>query len=264
MLTETLHSKYEILRQSVRDNGRGAVAVSGGVDSTLLLKVACNELGRENVLAVFANSVLQPAGERDHVVSLTDAIGCRLETVETDPLGWPEFIENPPNRCYLCKKKIYSLFKEKLSQFNISRLIDGTNADDLNDTRPGLRALAELEVMTPLADAGLHKQEIRRLSRNLGLPNWNRPSASCLATRIPAGRAITQALLDRVAQCEEVLHSFGFFGCRARLAGDDVHIELTAGDTSRFADASIREEVVRRLSAFGVNKVMLSLTERRN
>ena len=264
MLTETLQSKVEMLRQSVRDGGRGAVAVSGGVDSTLLLKIACDELGRDNILALFADSVLQPAGERENVVELVEAMGCRLEIVETAPLDWPEFVENPSNRCYRCKKKIYSLFKEKLSQFNISRLMDGTNADDLSDTRPGLKALAELEVKTPLADAGLHKQEIRRLSRHLGLPNWNRPSASCLATRIPAGRAITQALLEQVARCEEVLHTLGFFGCRARLEGDDVLVELAAGDTSRFVDASVREAVVRRLSAFGVDKVVLSLKERSN
>jgi uncharacterized protein len=264
VLTETLQSKLEMLRQSVRDGGRGAVAVSGGVDSTLLLKVACDELGRDSILALFAHSVLQPAGEREHLTKLTDAIGCRLEIIAADPLDWPEFVENPPDRCYRCKKKIYSLFKEKLSQFNISQLMDGTNVDDLSDTRPGLRALAELEVKTPLADAGLHKQEIRQLSRHLGLPNWNRPSASCLATRIPAGRAITQVLLERVSRCEELLHSLGFFGCRARLAGDDVHIELAAGDTTRFVDASVRASVVNRLSPLGVNRVLLDLSERRN
>jgi len=261
---EALQSKYEMLRQAVRNGGQGAVAVSGGVDSTLLLKVAYDELGRDSILALFAHSVLQPAGELEHVVELVDAIGCRLEIIEAEPLDWPEFVENPANRCYRCKKKIYSFFMEKLAQSNISRLMDGTNADDLSDTRPGLKALAELEILTPLADVGLHKQEIRRLSRSLGLPNWDRPSASCLATRIPAGRAITQALLERVARCEEVLHSLGFFGCRARLAGDDVHIELAAGDIARFVDAAVRETVVRRLAAFGVENVLLNLTERRN
>jgi len=264
VLASALQVKYESLRQAVRNGGPGSVAISGGVDSTLLLKVARDELGRDKILALFAHSVLQPTGEREHVIELADAIGCRLEIIAVDPLGWPEFVENPPDRCYRCKKKIYSLFKEKLSQFNISRLMDGTNVDDLSDTRPGLRALAELEVKTPLADAGLHKQEIRRLSRHLGLPNWNRPSASCLATRIPAGHAITQVLLERVARCEEVLYSLGFFGCRARLAGDDVHIELTAGDTARFVDASVRESVVNRLSPLGVNRVLLDLSERRH
>jgi uncharacterized protein len=261
---EALQSKYEMLRQSVRKGDHCAVAVSGGVDSTLLLKVVCDELGKDRVLALFAHSILQPAGEREHVVELVGAIGCRLEIIAAAPLDWPEFVKNPSNRCYRCKKKIYSFFKEKLAQFNIPRLMDGTNADDLGDTRPGLKALAELEVLTPLADVGFHKQEIRRLSRHLGLPNWNRPSASCLATRIPAGRAITQALLEQVARCEEVLHSLGFFGCRARLAGDSVLVELASGDTSRFVDASVKEEVVRRLSAFGVDKVLLNLTERSN
>ena len=264
MLTESLQSKYETLRRTVRNGGRGAVAVSGGVDSTLLLKVACNELGKDRVLALFADSVLLPVGERAHVVELVKAIGCRLEIVAAAPLDWPEFVENPSNRCYGCKKKIYSFFQEKLALCNSSGLMDGSNADDLSDTRPGLQALTELEVFTPLADVGLHKQEIRRLSRYLGLPNWDRPSASCLATRIPAGRAITQALLDRVGRCEEVLHSLGFFGCRTRLEGDAVLVELAAGDTSRFVAVSVREEVVRRLSLLGVNRVLLDLSERRN
>jgi uncharacterized protein len=264
VLTEALHSKFEMLRQAVSEGGRTAVAVSGGVDSTLLLKVAFDVLGRESILALFAHSVLQPAGELEHLIKLTDAIGSPLEIVEADPLGWPEFVENPTDRCYRCKKKIYSLFKEKMSPFNIPRLMDGTNLDDLSDTRPGLRALAELEVRTPLADVGLHKQEIRQLSRHLGLPNWNRPSASCLATRIPAGRAINQALLERVARCEELLHSLGFFGCRARLAGDDVLIELAAGDTDRFIETSVRKSVVNSLSLLGVNRVILDLSERRS
>ena len=263
MLSETLIAKLTTLRQTIRSGNGGAVAVSGGVDSTLLLKVVCDEVGRDNILALFAHSVLQPAGEREHVVELAETVGCRLEIIEAHPLDWPEFIENPPDRCYRCKKKIYSLFLERLAQYNLSILMDGTNVDDLSDTRPGLHALAELQVVTPLADIGLHKQEIRSLSRHLGLPNWNRPSASCLATRIPSGRVITEALLDRVAQCEAVLDSLGFFGCRARLAGDDVLIELTAGDTARFVDPAVRESVVNRITALGIDRVLLDLSERR-
>jgi len=263
VLSQTLIVKLTTLRQTICNGGAAAVAVSGGVDSTLLLKVACDELGRDKVLALFADSVLQPAGEREHVLELAETSGCRLEIIDADPLSWPDFVENPPNRCYRCKKNIYSLLKQKMAQGNISLLMDGTNADDLGDNRPGLQALAELGIVTPLADVGLHKQEIRSLSRHLGLSTWDRPSASCLATRIPAGRVIKQTLLDRVAQCEAVLHSLGFLGCRARLVGDDVLIELAAGDTARFVDATVRESVVNQISALGVDRVQLDLSERR-
>jgi uncharacterized protein len=264
VLAETLRIKLGRLRETVYACGPAAVAISGGIDSTLLLKVACDELGVDKVLALFAHSVLQPAGERAHVFELCTAMGCRLQIMEADPLNWSDFVENPPDRCYRCKKRIYSNFLKTMAPFNMSALMDGTNTDDRSDTRPGLRALAELKVLTPLADVGLRKQEIRQLGRHLGLPNWKRPSASCLATRIPAGRPITPALLDRVARCEEILHSLGFYGCRARLVGDDVLIELATGDTARFVDPSVRNSIVKRISGLGVDRVLLDLSERRS
>jgi uncharacterized protein len=261
-LADAVLSKLERLKEAVSACTTVAVAVSGGVDSTLLFKVAGDVLGRDKVLGLFAGSILQPAAEAENILSLAEGIGGKLEIVQVEPLDWPEFVENPPDRCYQCKKRIYSLFLARMAPYDIPRLLDGTNVDDLSAGRPGQRALAELGVLTPLAAAGLCKADIRSLSRFLDLPNWNRPSASCLATRIPAGRTITRTLLEQVARCEGFLHSLGFSRCRVRLVGDDAHIELAAGDSARFSAARIRESVSERFAAFGINRVLVDLAER--
>jgi len=262
-LEEQLDAKTRRLKELVGKSGRAAVAVSGGVDSTYLARIACDVLGNKNFLAVFARSPLLTSAELDNVLTVTDEIGCRLHIVDVDPLAWPEFIDNPRDRCYLCKKKIYSLFIEAIRQHDIAVLMDGTNADDLNDYRPGLRALRELDVKTPLAEAGLGKAEIRQLSRRLALSNWDRPSASCLATRIPTGIHITQDLLDRVAQCENHLHKLGFKGCRVRLFGKEAQIELAEGDSERFVRAATRNSVLDFFRMRGINKVLLNIQERK-
>ncbi len=258
-----LADKKKNLEAVIGRAGRAAVACSGGVDSTLVLKIAHDVLGPENTIAVFADTPMLPSGESEAVREVVNYIGSRLLTVSLDPFAWPGFIKNPPERCYLCKKKIYQNFQERLVEDNFDILMDGTNLEDLSDFRPGLKALEELEIRTPLADAGLIKKEIRQLSRELGLPNWDRHSASCLATRIATGQPISLEKLILIERCENLLQDMGFMGCRVRLSGDSAVIELLEKDMEYFIRHATRKSVFKKINDFGLNKVSLSTSGRK-
>ena len=259
-----LSEKHERLKGIIKEAGKAAVAFSGGVDSTFLLKTAYEVLG-ENVLAVYAENSLQPPDEAENVrILVKDEIGCRLVVVNVDPLLLPEYAENPPDRCYICKKKIYSEFLATIQRYGISCLMDGTNLDDLSEDRPGLFAIRELGVQTPLAEAGLTKREIRQLSRSQGISTWNRPSSSCLATRIPQGVLITRDKLSLVARLEGHMHSLGFYGCRVRLGRDGIVLEVVEDDVVLLCNTALRSEVNRFCSEEGFGKVLLDLSGRKN
>ncbi len=259
-----LSEKHERLKGIIKEAGKAAVAFSGGVDSTFLLKTAHEVLG-ENVLAVYAENSLQPPDEAENVrILVKDEIGCRLVVVNVDPLLLPEYAENPPDRCYICKKKIYSEFFVTIQRFGISCLMDGTNLDDLSEDRPGLFAIRELGVQTPLAEAGLTKREIRQLSRSQGISTWNRPSSSCLATRIPQGVLITRDKLSLVARLEGHMHSLGFYGCRVRLDRDGIVLEVVEDDVVLLCNTALRLEVNRFFAEEGFGKVLLDLSGRKN
>jgi len=262
-LPVSLADKKKRLEEIIGRERQAAVACSGGVDSTLVLKVAHDVLGHENTIAVFADTPLLPSGEREAVREVVNFIGSRLLTVSLDPFSWPEFTANPLERCYLCKKKIYQAFQGKLAENNFNTLMDGTNLEDLSDFRPGLKALDELKIRTPLADAGLLKKEIRQLSRELDLPNWNKYSSSCLATRIATGQPISLEKLDIIRRCENLLHGFGFMGCRVRLSNDSAVIELLEKDMESFVRSATRMSVLKKFNDFGFKKVFLSMSGRK-
>lgn len=256
-------AKYKALCADIAEKERVAVAFSGGVDSTLLLKAA-TEATAGKVVALLAATPLQPETEIREAIDTAAAIGADLQIRNLDPLLWPEFVENPPDRCYHCKKAIYSDFKQFLSDQPGTILLDGTNIDDLQEDRPGHRAIRELSVATPLVDAQLDKSEIRAISRTLQLATWNKPTASCLATRIVSGLSIDPKKLAVVAHCEAHLHNLGVQDCRVRLREDDkVVIELIAKDFNLLNEQEIRTTTLFFFKSMGIQKVFLDLSERK-
>lgn len=264
-----LEDKVRRLEEILLDCSRVAVAFSGGVDSSLLLKTALDTLGAGNVLPLFASSLLVTPDDRERALSWPHRHGYGggvvVETVELYPLSWKEFVRNPPERCYLCKFRVYSQFMEIMEKRGVKVLVDGTNTDDLKDRRPGLRAIHELGVRTPLVEAGLGKDEIRAQSRELGLDTWQHPSSSCLATRLPHGMTVTEERLQQVAGLEQGLLQLGFAGCRVRLDRDDqatFYVQVCQEDMDLLLDQGMRMAVVRLLRKQGADTVYLDLAGR--
>jgi len=258
-----LFDKYDNLLTILSRYPDVSVAFSGGVDSTLLFKAGVEVFGSQTV-AFFADSILQKQKDVADTQLTAAAVGGVLRHIKITPLLWPEFSANPRDRCYQCKKKIYRVFMGFLPGEN-SALLDGTNRDDLQEERPGHKAIVELGVKTPLVEADLSKEEIRRLAKKLGLPNWDRPSASCLATRIPAGTIINDSRIDLVRQCEEFLEGFGFAGCRAKFLDEAmkrVKIEVIERDMAKIGRPEIREKLFADLDELGVEEIFVDLRSR--
>lgn len=261
--------KIARLYRLLRNFGRVGIAFSGGADSSFLLRAAIDALGADKVLALHARSCLQKKEEQERAAAWPEQHGfpsALLRFVELEPLQWPEFVRNPPDRCYLCKRHIYRHFQALLAEEGIALLLDGSNADDfeLGEVgRPGLRALAELGIRSPLADCGFSKAEIRALSCELGLETWNQPASSCLAARLAQGLEITAARLERVAAMEHVLAEAGFFGCRARLLDEKVVcLQLQEKDMERFWNEEIRQPLCSTVKKQGAEKILLDLDGR--
>ncbi len=262
-MSVVLDDKKKKLEAIIGRQSRAAVAFSGGVDSTLLLKITHDVLGHENTIAVFAETPLLPPGEAEAAREIVRLVGSRLLTVSLNPLNWPEFTQNPQERCYLCKKKIYQTFFAELGELDFNILMDGTNLDDLGDFRPGLKALHELNVKKPLADAGLTKNEIRQLSKSLNLPNWDKYSSSCLATRVATGHQINEEKLEIIRKCENFLQDHDFGGCRVRIANDSTIIELLEEDIERFAVRETRLLILKKFNDFNMKKVFIDVCGRK-
>ncbi len=257
-MTKELEQKLLRLQQIIRDCGSLAIGFSGGVDSALLLHVAHDVLG-DRVLAVTEASELHPAAELEEARALAGEIGARLAVIGSDPLGCDRIASNPPDRCYHCKRRIFERIADVAREHGIETVADGTNADDATAHRPGLRAAAELGVIRPLHDAGLTKQDIRDLSRELGLPTWDKPAYACLATRFPYGRRLDPAVLKMVERAEAFLHDLGFRQCRVRHHGEIARIEVEPDRICEVASPEVAGRIAEHLRALGFSYVALDL-----
>ncbi len=255
----TLNEKYRQLQLQLHSYGSVAVAFSGGVDSTFLLKVACDTLGADQVLALTATSPTYPAFEFEQSQLLAEQIGVKQLAFESNELEIPGFAENPPRRCYHCKHELFSLFLHQAKKLGYRQVLDGSNLDDLGDYRPGRDAVTELKIASPLLDAQLGKAEIRLLSKQLGLPTWDKQPFACLSSRFPYGTQITAERLKRIDRCENWLRLQGFGNYRVRFHEQIARIEVATDDLDRLLDKSLRQQLVAEFKAAGFTYVTLDL-----
>ena len=253
-----IETKLERLRLGLREMGGAAVAFSSGVDSTFLLRVAHEELG-DRVVAVTARSHTFPKRELDEAAAFCRSEGVRHEIVDSEELDIPGFTENPPDRCYHCKKELFGKLVAFAKANGLNAVLEGSNIDDDGDYRPGRRAIKELGVVSPLHDAGLTKAEIRTLSKRMGLSTADKPSFACLASRFPYGERITAEGLERVERAEQWLRGagMGLAQLRVRSHGDMARIEVPPADIPGIAARA--EEVAAALKSFGFAYVALDL-----
>lgn len=256
-MNKELSNKVVLLRKILTDLGGCVIGFSGGVDSTLLFAVASELLG-DRALAVTATSKTYPERELKEAKNLAAIIGGRHQVIISEEMDIPEFQENPPNRCYYCKKELFKKLKAIAMKENLEYVLDGTNCDDASDHRPGRVAAAELEVRSPLEEAGFTKQNIRDLSRQMALPTWDKPAFACLSSRFPYGTAITSERVVQVGTAEESLRQIGFRTLRVRYHDTVARIELGEEEYAS-ATGAMRSEVLRIVKAAGFTYVAIDL-----
>jgi pyridinium-3,5-biscarboxylic acid mononucleotide sulfurtransferase len=253
-----LNEKYLKLKNEIKGYDSVSIAFSGGVDSSFLAFTAYNVL-LDKSLAITINSEAYPPDSIDECRNIAAFIGIRLIVIEKKVCDIPEFSSNSPERCYYCKKKLFSEMLKISEKENIKVLIDGTNADDTNDYRPGVKALEELGIKSPLKILGFTKNEIRIISREYGLPTWNRQSYACLASRFPYGTVITPELLEKTWRAENILKNSGIKYYRVRNHGDIARIEISPDDFNILLDKQIRINIVKQIKELGFKYIALDL-----
>jgi uncharacterized protein len=253
-----LSSKFESLKSILAKMESALIAYSGGVDSTFLLKVASDIL-KDEAIAVTASSETYPSRELEEAKKNANMFGVRHKVIETNELDDTCFTSNTPERCYYCKKELFSKLWELAKQYGLNYVIDGSNYDDESDFRPGMKAASEFNVKSPLKDAMLTKEEIRILSKKMSLPTWDKPSSPCLSTRFPYGSKIKKEKLLRVRRAEQFLAKFGIKQLRVRDYGDIARIEVMKEDMRIFLDENISKKIVDELTDLGYTYITLDL-----
>jgi uncharacterized protein len=259
MLSPSTQAKYESLRSILRSMQSVAIGYSGGVDSTLLLKVAVDELGTRT-LAMIGRSATYPTREFEEAHGYATSIYARIVVVDTEETDDLKFRENPPDRCYYCKSELFGKLAELAKKEGIPWIADGTITDDVGDFRPGMKAKQEKNVRSPLLEAGLNKAEVREISHHLDLPTWNKPSFACLSSRFPYGTGITEENLSKVDRAETLLRDLGFRAFRVRFHdANTARIEVGPQEIGRFLTDGTRETIVTQLKNLGFTYVTLDL-----
>ena len=257
-MTHDLQRKAERLETIIREMEAVLVAFSGGIDSTLVLKLAHDTL-RDQAIAVVAVSPTFPSEELKDVHTISREIGARLITIHTNQLESASFVRNDASRCYHCKTDLYQRVDPIKHETGISLVVDGTHIDDLGDTRPGIQAARDHGVRSPLVEAGFTKADVRRLAEHLGLSNWDKPAAACLSSRIPRGLVITAMNLRRVENAEAMLKQEGFHQVRVRDHDGIARIEVDQQEIERFFDAERRQRLTHGLKCLGFQWITLDL-----
>jgi len=255
-------NKLSRLREIIARYDNVVVGFSGGIDSSLVLKIAVDTLGKDRVWAVTGDSESLLAEELELCRELASKIGLsseRLVEIKTEELSNPDYAKNPVNRCYFCKSELFDKLNEFAAEIGADVVLDGSNADDLNDWRPGRKAAGEKGVVSPLAEAGITKQEIREIALELGLPNWNKPALACLASRIPYGSDVTVEKLERIANAERFLRSLGFSQLRVRHYDKMARVELIKDELPRLFENGLYEKVSTELKSLGFSYVTVDL-----
>jgi len=253
-----IEQKFAELKQILKSLESVVIAFSGGVDSTFLAKVAYDVLN-DKAIAVTADSALYPQSEVEEAKKIAEKIGIKHEIFFTEELDIPKFSDNPPERCYYCKRELFSKLWEIAKQRGFKHVVDGANYDDISDYRPGMKAGVELNVSSPLKDAKLTKSDIRKLSKKLGLSTWNKPSMACLASRFPYGTHITRRKLSVIEEAEQFLRELGIRQLRVRHHGDIARIEVSPEEMDIFFKDGIREKVVEKFKQLGYTYTTLDL-----